>query len=95
VELTIDSKRVRLGDLGTFYMSAETEGAEEEKDFTAVNIKKVHLRFLPNMKKSYALDSVSIRKQAKFADLERLLGGSSAGDDTDGSDDGGDDEPRP
>ncbi len=98
VELTIDSKRVRLSDLGTFYMSAETEGAEEENDFTAGNIKKVHLRFLPNMKKSYPLDSVSIRKQAKFADLERLLNGSKTDEDSDTPDTpdgGGDDEPRP
>ena len=92
VELTLDSKRVRLSDLGTFYMSAETEGANEEKEFTAGNIKKVHLRFLPNMKKSYPLDSVSIRKQAKFADLERLLNGSKTGDSADGGDSGGGDD---
>ena len=53
LEMTLDSKRVRLGDLGTFYMSAESEGVESEEDFGASNIKKVHLRFLPNMKHSY------------------------------------------
>lgn len=85
VELTLDSKRVRLGDLGTFYMSAETEGALEEKEFTADNIKKVHLRFWPNMKRSYALDSVSMRKLASFTDLSKLS--SSGGEDsTDGAD---------
>ena len=75
VELTLDSKRVRLGDLGTFYMSAETEGEENEKDFSADNIKKVHLRFWPNQKKSYALDSVSLRKLASFTDLAGLMEG--------------------
>ena len=72
VELTLDSKRVRLGDLGTFYMSAETEGESSEEDFSADNIKKVHLRFWPNQKHSYALDSVSIRKIASFTDLSEL-----------------------
>lgn len=31
VELTLDSKRVRLGDLGTFYMSAETRGSPRRR----------------------------------------------------------------
>ena len=69
VELTLDSKRVRLGDLGTFYMSAETEGAAKANEFTADNIKRVHLRFWPNQKRSYPLDSVSVRKIASFTDL--------------------------
>ena len=72
VELTLDSKRVRFGDLGTFYMSAETTGEASEEDFSADNIKKVHLRFWPNQKHSYALDSVSIRKIASFTDLSEL-----------------------
>lgn len=72
VELTLDSKRVHLGDLGTFYMSAESTGEENEADLTADNIKKVHLRFRPNQKRSYALDSVSNRKAASFTDLSQL-----------------------
>lgn len=83
VELTLDSKRVRLGDLGTFYMSAETRGESKEEDFTAGSIRKVHLRFWPNQKRSYALDSVSLRKQASFTDLSYLGGQNpSDGDDT-------------
>lgn len=73
LEMTLDSKRVRLGDLGTFYMSAESEGVESEEDFGASNIKKVHLRFLPNMKHSYALDSVSNRRKASFVDIANLM----------------------
>jgi len=72
VELTLDSKRIRLGDLGTFYMSAETTGEASEEEFSADNIKKVHLRFWPNQKHSYPLDSVSIRKMASFTDLSEL-----------------------
>lgn len=73
LEMTLDSKRVRLGDLGTFYMSAESEGVESEEDFGSSNIKKVHLRFLPNMKHSYALDSVSNRRKASFVDIANLM----------------------
>lgn len=74
VELTMDSKKVRLGDLGTFYMSVSTEGAEDADQFGAENIKSVHLRFLPNMSKSYPLDSKTLRKKAKFSDVETLGG---------------------
>ena len=80
VELTLDSKRVRLGDLGTFYMSAETEGEAKEEDFTAENIKRVHLRFWPNQKRSYALDSATIRKMAKFTDISQLASEQTAAD---------------
>lgn len=81
VELTKDSKKIRLGDLGTFYMSAETTGAEDADNFTAENIEGVHLRFLPNMKRSYALDSKSLRKIASFKDVDQLAGTS---DDSEG-----------
>lgn len=74
VELVLDSKKVRLGDLGTFYLSAETEPGDSAEEFTDDNVKKVHLRFLPNLKQSYPLDSVSMRGKASFADLNSLAG---------------------
>ena len=72
VELVKDSKRVRFGDLGTFYLSPETYGSATEKEFTADNVVKVHLRFWPNQKRSYALDSVSMRKVSSFVDINQL-----------------------
>ena len=78
MELALDSKKIRLGDLGTFYMTAETEGEDVADDFSADNIKAVHLRFLPNLKHSYPLDSKSIRKKASFTDLESLIEGKKA-----------------
>ena len=74
VEQVLDSKKVRLGDLGTFYLSAETEPGDSAEEFTDDNVKKVHLRFLPNLKQSYPLDSVSMRGKASFADLNSLAG---------------------
>lgn len=83
VEQCMDSKKVRLGDLGTFYMSVSTEGAEDADHFGVDNIKGVHLRFWPNMKRSYALDSKTLRKLAKFSDIETL--GGDGGDENAGS----------
>lgn len=81
VELTLDSKKVQFSDLGTFYASAETEGESEKDDFTAENVKKVHLRFLPNMKKSYPLDSKTLRSKTSILDIDVLNGTPKESDD--------------
>ena len=86
VELVKDSKKIQLGDLGLFYLSAETEGSEEEKNFSADNVKKVHLRFLPNRSQYYPLDSVSMRKVTSFTDIEKLANGSSSANGSDSDD---------
>lgn len=92
VELTLDSKKVRPGDLGIFYMSAQSTGEEYPEDFSADNISRVHLRFLPNQSRSYALDSNTLRKQASLLGLDQLGtttttsdGGSSSGSNSGGS----------
>ena len=72
VELVKDSKRVRLGDLGTFYLSPNTSGSETEEGFTADNVLKVHLRFWPNQSQAYPLDSTSLRKETSFVDISTL-----------------------
>ena len=73
VELVMDSKKIWLSDLGIFYASANSEGEPVEDDFSVNTVKKVHLRFLPNMKKSYALDSKSLREKASLRNIEDLL----------------------
>lgn len=70
----LDSKRVQFSDLGTFYLSAESEGEEEKDEFSADNVKKAHLRFLPNMKRTFRLDSKTLRNKASLIDLDVLNG---------------------
>lgn len=102
VELTLDSKKVRLGDLGIFYMSAETTGEQKPEDFTADNFKAVHLRFLPNQARSYPLDSKTLRSRAAMLGLDQLgetttksstSSGSSSGSGRAGNDEAGEDRP--
>ena len=81
VELTMDSKKVRLSDLGTFYASAESEGEAVRDEYDATDVKKVHLRFLPNMTRSYPLDSKTLRQKASLIDLDTLNGKTSDSDD--------------
>ncbi|MBQ4632268.1 MAG: hypothetical protein IJB46_02840 [Prevotella sp.] len=82
VELVLDSKKVRLGDLGTFYLSAETQPGNTSEEFSDDNVKKVHLRFWPNQKQSYPLDSISIRSRASFKNIEQLTGDTTNTSDT-------------
>lgn len=88
VELTLESKKISLGDLGTFYMSAGCEGADDETQFTDDNVKKVHLRFLPNLKKEYKLDSKSNRQKASLKDLSEMDGSKKTQSQTGGSEGG-------
>ena len=93
VELALDSKKVRLGDLGTFYMSAESTGEVNAGNFSDDNIKKVHLRFMPNKSQSYPLDSVTMRKKASFLDLAQMGTSALTGHGSSGGGSNNDDEP--
>ena len=46
-EMMLAGKRVKLGDLGTFHVELETEGAVTTDDFSANNIKVVNVRWTP------------------------------------------------
>ena len=72
-ELMLDSKKVWLGDLGTFYLSLKNQSAEDERSFNiAENVVGVRVKFRPNQGKTAGLDSKSIRKQAKFINVDEL-----------------------
>ncbi|MBP3227928.1 MAG: HU family DNA-binding protein [Bacteroidaceae bacterium] len=43
-----NGQSVTLGELGTFRFTIKTQGVEQKKDFSADNIKKVCVRFLPS-----------------------------------------------
>ncbi len=73
VELLLDSKKIRFGDLGTFYLSLKSEGVEDEKNFSVgENINGLRLRFMANRSQKVALDSKSLRKKASFKSVKEL-----------------------
>ena len=47
VEMLLEGKKVQLGDLGNFWISLSSEGAENLKAFTAANITSVNIIFTP------------------------------------------------
>lgn len=47
VEMLLEGKKVQMGDLGSFWISLSSEGAESMEEFTAQNIKGVNILFTP------------------------------------------------
>ena len=99
-ELMLDSKKIWLGDLGVFYLSLKNKSAADLESFNiSENVVGVRVRFRANQGKTAGLDSKSIRKQAKFINIEVLNGtkkekeeGEGEGD---GEGDGGGDNQNP
>lgn len=98
-ELLLDSKRIQMGDLGTFYLSLKGKGADTVGEFNPQqHITAVRMRFLPNRKEGN--DSQSMRKLVTFKSAKDLVSytemqareaAKAAQDDTDdgdGTDDG-------
>ena len=53
---------VQLGDFGSFWIRVETEGAENEEDVRASNIKNVLVRFTPGKEFQQVLDAIVFEK---------------------------------
>ena len=93
-ELLLDSKKIWLGDLGVFYLSLKNNSATELEEFNvSENVIGVKVRFRANMGKTAGLDSKTIRKEAKFINVNTLAGikdeedDSTAGESDDNTDD--------
>ena len=76
IEQLMESKKVQFGELGTFYLSMSTEGAESKDKFAVgQNVKGLYLRFAPSRTDVNNLSSKMLKKQATFQDIDTLAGG--------------------
>ncbi len=76
LEQLMESKKVQFGELGTFYLSMSTEGAESKDKFVVgQNVKGLYLRFAPSRTDVNNLSSKMLKKQATFQDIDTLAGG--------------------
>jgi predicted histone-like DNA-binding protein len=64
--LLLNGNTVQLGNLGSFRITATTEGADSAAEVTAANIKKLNLRF------SESEDLKAALKKATFRDAASL-----------------------
>ena len=84
LEMLLESKKVKIGGLGTFYLTAECQkgGADQATDFNvAQHLKALHIRFLPDQAAEENLSSREFIKKAEFINIKQLM--SQAGDDED------------
>ena len=96
LEMLLNSKRVKIEGLGTFYTTVEcTKGGAVNADKFNVqkHIKGLHIRFLPEQEQEQNISSREFLKQAEFVNVESLLkkededaenGGSTSGGDNGG-----------
>ena len=68
-ELLLEGNKIKLDGLGTFYLSASTFGSVNEKDFSAANVKAIHVRFLPDQSKESEYTAKMLTKKARFRSM--------------------------
>ena len=81
IEMLLDSKRVKIDGLGTFFTTIENEkgGAiSEEKFSVSSNLKALHIRFLPEQEQEMNISSREFFKKAEFINIDSLKGGGSS-----------------
>ena len=91
-ELLLEGKKVKLDGIGTFYLSAKTQGAETAEEFTMGNVKSVHLRFLPDQGDKSRYTTAVLSRVAKLSSVLPTGNGggsSSSGSSGSGSQQGG------
>ena len=87
LEMLLESKKVKIAGLGTFYLTCECTkgGADKESEFNVnQHLKALHIRFLPDQTEEDNLSSREFIKKAGFVNIKSLLSGKS--DEEDGDD---------
>ena len=77
LEMLLESKRVKIDGLGTFFTTLENEpgGADKKEDFSvAKNLKALHIRFMPEQEQEMNISSREFIKKAEFINVDSLGG---------------------
>ena len=85
LEMLLESKKVKVAGLGTFYLTAECTkgGADKEEDFNVnQHLKALHIRFLPDQTQEDNLSSREFLKKAEFVNIKTLMTGGAEGDES-------------
>ena len=76
VEMLLNSKKVKIEGLGTFYCTLENQknGALKKEDFNVnKHLKALHIRFLPEQTAEENISSREFLKKAEFINIDSLL----------------------
>ena len=74
IEMLLESKRVKLDGLGTFYATIENNGpTESEEEFSVTScLKGLHIRFMPEQEQEMNISSREFLKKAEFVNVKTL-----------------------
>ena len=97
IEMLLNSKKVKIEGLGTFYCTLENQkkGALKKEDFNVnKHLKALHIRFLPEQAADENISSREFLKKAEFINIDSLLmkeeeGAEGGGSQSSGSQTGG------
>ena len=106
LEMLLESKKVKIEGLGTFYCTVENQkgGALKKEDFNVnKHLKALHIRFLPEQEQEQNISSREFLKKAEFINIEQWLKSqesdttteTGSGSDSGSDPEGGDDTPTP
>ena len=76
IEMLLNSKKVKIEGLGTFYCTLENQknGSLKKEDFNVnKHLKALHIRFLPEQTTEENISSREFLKKAEFINIEALL----------------------
>ncbi len=93
IEMLLESKKVKIAGLGTFYLTCECTkgGAAKEEDFNVrEHLSALHIRFLPDQTAEDNLSSREFIKKAEFVNVKTLLSGGSTDEADDETEETGD-----
>ena len=65
----MEGNKIKLDGLGTFYLSINTEGVIDEKDFTANNVKAIRVKFIGDQSKESEYATKMLTNKARFRSL--------------------------
>ena len=68
-ELLMEGNKIKLDGLGTFYLSINTEGVVDEKDFTANNVKAIRVKFIGDQSKESEYATKMLTSKARFQSM--------------------------
>ena len=71
--MLLNSKKVKIDGLGTFYCTIESTGASSKDKYnTQENIKGLRVRFLPEQAQEQNISSREFLKRAEFISIDQL-----------------------
>ena len=74
LEQLLEGKKVQFGELGVFYLSVKSTGANKEEDFNlGINIQGLFLCFAPSRTDVNNLSSKMLKKKASFLNVKDMV----------------------